>query len=40
MLDSLVTFPHAHRRVLLVASIGAAIAPKQSIHEAIATVGA
>jgi hypothetical protein len=33
MLDNLVTSPHAHgRRVLLVAVIGAAIAPKQSVH--------
>ena len=33
MLDNLATFRHAHgRRVLLVAVIGAAIAPKQSIH--------
>jgi hypothetical protein len=40
MLDNLVTFPHAHcRRVLLVAVIGAAIAPnsqftlKRAQHE-------
>jgi hypothetical protein len=33
MLDNLATFLHTHeRRVLLVAVIGAAIAPKQSIH--------
>jgi len=33
MLNNLATFPHAHgRRVLLVAVIGAAIAPKHSIH--------
>jgi hypothetical protein len=33
MLDNLATFLHAHgRRVLLVAMIGAAIAPKQSLH--------
>jgi hypothetical protein len=41
MLDNLATFPHARgRRVLPVAMIGAAIAPKQTIHEAIAKVGA
>jgi hypothetical protein len=33
MFDNLATSLHAHgRRVLLVAVIGAAIAPKQSIH--------
>jgi hypothetical protein len=33
MLDNLATFLRAHRRrLLLVAVIGAAIAPKQSIH--------
>ena len=33
MRDSLATFLHTHgRRVLLVAAIGGAIAPKQSIH--------
>ncbi len=33
MFDNLAVFPHAHgRRVLVVAVIGAAIAPKPSIH--------
>ena len=38
MLDSLATFLHAFaRRVLRVAVIGAAIAPKQSIHTQMGT---